>query len=199
MGFRNAQATRGTGYLEKTLAQLRAIQANKLIPTDHRLGRILDIGCGSFPYFLSHTKFKNKFAIDKQKPNSSSSDIQWICLDLNHADQMPLESSYFDVVTMLALIEHLNPENLVKLFLEVNRILVPGGVLIVTTPASWSNGLLKFLASINFVSKEEIDEHVYNYTLPLLGWYFGSAGFSMTKLKFGYFELGLNLWGMAIK
>jgi hypothetical protein len=49
------------------------------------------------------------------------------------------------------------------------------------------------------VSKEEINEHVYNYTLPLLGWYFGSAGFSMTQLEFGYFEFGLNLWATAKK
>lgn len=199
MVSRKPQATRGTGYIEKLLAQLRANKANKLIPAQFRTGRILDIGCGSYPYFLSHTTFKNKFAIDQQKPYSFTSDIRWTCLDLNHVDQLPFETGYFEVVTLLAVIEHLDPGNLVKLFHEIKRLLIPGGVLIVTTPASWSDGLLKLLASINFVSKEEINEHVYNYTLPLLGWYFGSAGFSMTKLSFGYFEIGLNLWATAIK
>jgi SAM-dependent methyltransferase len=199
MATHKSQATRGTGYLEKYLAQFRANKANKLIPAQFRSGRILDIGCGSYPYFLSHTTFKNKFAIDQQKPNSSTSDIRWICLNLNHVDKLPFDSDYFEVITLLAVIEHLDPGNLVELFREINRVLIPGGVLIVTTPASWSDGLLKFLAAINFVSKEEINEHVFNYTLPLLGWYFGAAGFSMTKLKFGYFEIGLNLWAMAIK
>jgi hypothetical protein len=31
----------------------------------------------------------------------------------------------------------------------------------------------------------------------LIGWYFGSAGFEMGSVRFGYFELGLNLWATA--
>jgi hypothetical protein len=53
------------------------------------------------------------------------------------------------------------------------------------------------MASLNLVSTEEINEHVFAYTLPLLGWYFGRAGFEMTHVRFGYFELGLNLWATA--
>ena len=55
------------------------------------------------------------------------------------------------------------------------------------------------MARMRLVSKEEIDEHVFAYTLPLLGWYFGAAGFRMESLRFGYFELGLNMWATAIK
>jgi len=66
--------------------------------------------------------------------------------------------------------------------------LKPGGRLVITTPASWSDGLLHWMARIGLVSEEEINEHVYAYTLPLLGWYFGQAGFGMSKVKFGYFE-----------
>ena len=57
--------TRGKGLLEPTLAHLRTQRANRLIPTDLRAGRILDIGCGSFPYFLAHTSFEEKFAVDQ--------------------------------------------------------------------------------------------------------------------------------------
>jgi len=63
--------------------------------------------------------------------------------------------------------------------------LKPGGRLVITTPASWSDGLLHWMARIGLVSEEEINEHVYAYTLPLLGWYFGQAGFGMSKVKFG--------------
>jgi hypothetical protein len=38
---------------------------------------------------------------------------------------------------------------------------------------------------------------VFAYTLPLIGWYFGTAGFEMGKLRFGYFEFLLNLWAIA--
>ena len=73
------------------------------------------------------------------------------------------------------------------------------GVQTCALPISWSDGLLKFMARINLVSAEEIHEHAYAYTLPLLGWYFGQAGFEMTKTKFGYFEFMLNMWATAQK
>ena len=98
---------------------------------------------------------------------------------------------------MLALIEHLDPSKLIELFSEAYRIMVPKGVLILTTPSSWTNGLLRWMARINLVSLEEIEEHKYAYTLPLIGWYFGKAGFAMEKIQFGYFEMMLNMWAVA--
>lgn len=77
---------------------------------------------------------------------------------------------------MFAVIEHLNPAGLVKLFGEAHRTLRKGGLILLTTPAAWSDGLLQVLARLNLVSAEEIKEHVYVYTLPLIGWYFGKAG-----------------------
>ena len=55
------------------------------------------------------------------------------------------------------------------------------------------------MSRINLVSKEEIDEHTYAYALPIIGWYFGQAGFEMTKIRFGYFEAILNMWAIAEK
>jgi hypothetical protein len=69
--------------------------------------------------------------------------------------------------------------------------------LVLTTPSAWSDGILRWLARFNLVSTEEIDEHQYVYTLPLIGWYFGHTGFEMTKVKFRYFEFILNLWAVA--
>jgi hypothetical protein len=57
--------TRGKGFLEPFLARQRAQTANQLIPPQLRQGRILDIGCGTYPYFLAHTEFEKKFAIDQ--------------------------------------------------------------------------------------------------------------------------------------
>lgn len=192
-----ARLTRGTGILESQLARLRARQANHLIPDRLRQGRILDVGCGSTPYFLAHTSFQEKFAIDQLEPSTASSDILWHTLNLNVEPHLPFEDSFFSVVTMLAVVEHLNPTSLVAFFAEVHRILQPRGMLIITTPAAWSGGLLNTLARLNLVSAEEIREHVYLYSLPLLGWYFGKAGFAMNGLRFGYFELMLNLWATA--
>src|SRR5512135_292109 len=194
--------TRGKGLLEPLLARLRMQRANSLIPADLRDGRILDIGCGSFPYFLSHTAFREKFAVDQlQMPpeTAARNQIEFFALDLNKQPQLPFEGDYFDVVTLLAVVEHLDPDNMAILFQEACRVLKPGGIVILTTPAAWSDGLLKFMARVNLVSAEEIHEHAFAYTLPLLGWHFGQAGFKMSKIKFGYFELMLNMWATAEK
>ena len=55
------------------------------------------------------------------------------------------------------------------------------------------------MARLSLVSAEEIHEHAFAYTLPLLGWHFGQAGFQMKKVKFGYFELMMNMWATAQK
>ncbi|HUO86289.1 MAG TPA: class I SAM-dependent methyltransferase [Thermoanaerobaculia bacterium] len=189
--------TRGRGLLEPTLARLRARRANRLIPAELRRGRILDVGCGSYPYFLSHTSFREKLALERQQPADTPPGIRWLELDLNTTPELPFPDRHLDVVTMLAVVEHLDPASLEVLFADIHRVLRPGGRLIVTTPASWSDGLLKLMARLRLVSAEEIDEHVFAYTQPLLGWFFGRAGFARDRVRFGYFEGWLNLWATA--
>jgi SAM-dependent methyltransferase len=191
--------TRGWGLLEPWLARLRSDKANKLIPSHLRQGRILDIGCGTFPYFLSHTYFREKYAIDQNNRPDHLNDINWHMLDLNAAPSLPFLENYLNVVTMLAVVEHLDPAALTHLFADIYRVLRPGGVVILTTPSAWSNNLLRYMARLHLVSEQEIQEHVFAYTLPLLGWYFGRAGFPMNSVRFGYFELGLNMWAVAQK
>ncbi|HTQ80471.1 MAG TPA: methyltransferase domain-containing protein [Thermoanaerobaculia bacterium] len=200
--------TRGHGLLEPFLARQRARLANRQIPERLRTGRILDIGCGSFPYFLSHTSFREKYAIDQLPPAAPAdsaapsdigdiADIAWHTLNLNAAPSLPFAEGHFSAVTLLAVVEHLDPGSLVQLLKEVHRVLAPAGRVIITTPAPWSDGLLHAMARLRLVSAEEIEEHVYVYTHALLGWYFGKADFPMEKIRSGYFELGLNMWATA--
>ena len=202
MSLPSNSLTRGKGLLEPILARLRTQRANNLIPKDLRAGRILDIGCGSFPYFLAHTAFKEKFAVDQlpmPKETAVNNQIEFFTLNLNEVPHLPFEDDYFTAVTLLAVVEHLNPDSMALLFKESRRVLKSGGVVVLTTPAAWSDGLLKFMARINLVSAEEIHEHAFAYNLPLLGWHFGQAGFEMTRVKFGYFEFMLNMWATATK
>lgn len=189
--------TRGKGLLEPFLARRRARQAESLIPKELRDGRLLDIGCGSYPYFLSHTSFREKYAIDQLPPATERPGIRWHTLNLNEAPRLPFEAEYFAAVTLLAVVEHLDPESLVELLREVRRVLRPQGRVVITTPAPWSDGLLHWMARVGLVSAEEIEEHVYAYNHSLLGWYFGKADFPMRNIRTGYFELRLNMWATA--
>jgi SAM-dependent methyltransferase len=125
--------------------------------------------------------------------------IEYFNLDLNLKPVLPFGIDFFSAVTLLAVVEHFDPASMAILFTDIFRILKPGGMVILTTPAAWSDKLLHGMARVNLVSMEEIKEHAYAYTLPLLGWYFGQAGFAMDKIRFGYFEFGLNMWAVAEK
>jgi len=87
--------------------------ANKLIPDSARKGRILDIGCGSYPFFLINTKFREKHGIDPfVKLSKSYGKITLKKQDLEEKPRTSYPDNYFDVVAMLAVFEHLQQKKL---------------------------------------------------------------------------------------
>ncbi len=134
---------------------LRAVNAEKYIEPGNR---ILDIGCGD-GYFLLRSKCKERYGIDKI---------------LGDKMIMPLgfPDNYFNYVTMLAVIEHIEePEPLLK---DIYRMLKPGGKLIITTPVK--NAELFIRLYVKNISKEH---HLYYNTKKiknLMGDYFYLSG-----------------------
>jgi SAM-dependent methyltransferase len=197
-----AQVTRGHGLLESWLSKERAKRANLLIPEHLREGRILDIGCGSHPYFLAHTTFREKYSLDQIEMPAETAALYRITHrthDLDQDPRLPFDDEMFSAITLLAAIEHVEPDVAVRFLREAYRALVPGGRLIVTTPAAWTDGLLHLLAKLRFVSPEEIHEHAFAYSLPTLGCCLGQAGFEPKKFQCGHFELRMNLWAVGEK
>lgn len=192
------QATRGSGLLETFLAKRRVKLANSFIPDAARKGKILDIGCGSYPFFLLNTNFKEKIGIDYSLKKDLK--YQGIALYNNSIeDKLLFEDNTFDVITMLAVFEHIEPNKLPTLLAEIYRILKPGGIYIMTTPCVWSDKLLRFLASIKMVSAEEINEHKDAYNHERIQEYLINANFNKKDIKLGYFEYFLNNWAIAKK
>lgn len=119
---------------------LRAINTEKYITKGERL---LDIGCGD-GYFLRRSKCTENYGVDKLFGD-------------NIVDKLDFPDSYFDYVTMLAVIEHLEqPEKIIR---EIHRILKPGGKLIFTTPKEQAEILIKL-----YIKNIE-DEHESYFTL----------------------------------
>jgi len=200
----NKKSTRGFGIFEQFLAKQRAKMANKLIPAQKRGGRILDIGCGIFPLFLQNTEFSEKYGMDKMAEQSDGHflEMQKITLkkyNIIEQNLLPFEDGYFDVVTMLAVFEHIEPKNLVEIMKEVNRVLKAGGMFVMTTPACWTDGLLRFMAKLKLISLIEIDDHRDVYNHSKISVILQKANFPEEKLKFGFFEVFMNLWVTAIK
>ena len=191
-------ATRGNGLLEGFLSSKRAKLADRLIPDDARLGRILDIGCGTTPYFLEGVVFREKHGVD-QVVDQATAKVKnnGICLEkynIGGPDNLPYDNSYFNVVTMLAVIEHIEPDYINNLLVDISRVLKSNGLLIITTPSAISDNILKAMAKLGLVSKEEIGEHkdVYDHhkVIKLLV----NAGFTRHNIRYGYFEARLNMW-----
>jgi SAM-dependent methyltransferase len=195
--------TRGHGILEGFLARQRTSQAHKLIGASRHKGRVLDIGCGSYPLFLVSTNFAEKYGLDRVQVNASdevrAQNVTLIEHDLTSGQALPFSGDFFDVVTMLAVFEHVDANLIQQLVAEVRRVLRPGGVYVMTTPSSWAEGLLKLLARLGMVSHEELDEHKRQYRPSEMRSIFVKAGFGSDQVRFGYFEAGMNIWATAVK
>lgn len=195
--------TRGKGKLESFLSQQRSKMANSLIPDQLRSGTILDIGCGSYPLNLINTKFEKKYGLEKIDNDISDifekHKINIIKFDMENEEKLPFEDNSFEVITMLAVFEHIEPVNLVQNLSEIYRVLKKDGVFIMTTPAIWTDKILRTMSLLNLVSKEEIEEHKDAYSPKKILPYLLDSGFQEGKIKFGYFELYMNVWAMAYK
>lgn len=191
--------TRGSGVLEKNLAKRRAKLVNSLIPNSLRTGRILDIGCGTIPYFLNSIKFGDKFGIDKNMSEQVGSDIVLKKYNFELAVSLPFSDSFFSAVSLLAVIEHINEVTSLHILKESHRTLQSGGALIITTPWGGAKGLLELLARLNIVSPEEINEHQQFFSKKMLLEQLVRAGFSADNIEVGSFQFGLNLFAIAKK
>jgi ubiquinone/menaquinone biosynthesis C-methylase UbiE len=127
---------------------LRAINAEKYMnPAE----RHLDIGCGD-GYFLRRSKCQERFGMDK-------------LLGDDVTDKLDFPDSYFDYVTMLAVIEHVScPE---KIFMEVARVLKTDGRFIITTPRKSADLLIKIYAKN--IDEEHVEYFDYNRIKELAG------------------------------
>jgi SAM-dependent methyltransferase len=198
------QPTRGHGALEGYLARKRARMANRLIPSELRSGRLLDIGCGSYPYFLTATHFAEKWGVDQvfdaeARLQLGHEHVNLLPFDAQQNSVLPFPDNHFSVVTMLAVFEHIATDRLALLLSQVRRVLKLDGLYIATTPAYWTDGLLKTLASARMLSSVEIDEHKGTYRHADIKRALREAGFLSPAIRQGYFELFMNTWSVAKK
>ena len=198
------QPTRGHGALEGYLARRRASLANRLIPSELRSGRLLDIGCGSYPYFLSTTTFAEKWGVDQvfdaeTQLQLGHEHVSLVPFNAQQNPTLPFPDGHFSAVTMLAVFEHIATDRLPELLSEVRRVLKLDGVYIATTPAYWTDGLLKTLAAVRLLSSVEIEEHKGAYRHADIKRALKEAGFPSSVIRQGYFEMFMNTWSVAKK
>ena len=200
----SSHMVRGYGPLDLFLAKQRYKIAKRRIRLAKKSGRILDIGCGSYPLFLAGVDFSEKYGLDKMVQADSCAEapgkeITLVQHEIEKNQSLPFEDDFFDVVSMLAVFEHIEPARLVEMLREIHRVLKVGGLYIMTTPASWTDRLLKVMAKLGLISEVEISEHKGSYGVEKVSFILQEAGFAKDNLRFGYFELFMNIWVCATK
>jgi len=111
-----------------------------LLPPDKE--RLLDVGCGDGDFiFMANAKFKECYGIDvsslriecakeRSKEILGGDNIHFSNYDADEG--IPFNNSFFDVVTCVAVLEHVfNPPNVLD---EIHRVLKPGCIFIVQVP-----------------------------------------------------------------
>ena len=110
---------------------------------------------------------------------------------------LPFENESFEVVTMLAVLEHLNhPLDMLK---QIARVLKPNGVLILTVPSHLAKPVLEFLAyKLKIVSEAEIRDHKAYYNKKDLHHLIAQIP-SLHLKTHKYFQCGMNNFAIVSK
>lgn len=141
-----------------------------------RQGRILDIGC-SIGIFLEEAQRQgfDAWGVELSRWASGQAAAKGLRVFNAPLQELNLENESFDIVTMWDVIEHL-PDPRAELR-EINRVLKPGGLLVITTP-DFTSLLSKVLGRAwQSVSLQ----HIYYFTPPTLGKMLSACGFSVVK------------------
>jgi SAM-dependent methyltransferase len=171
---------------------LRRIRIGKVLDEIKKIPdcTLLDVGCGFNHKFLYTVEpwISHGTGIDFKVPEVRSKKIRTIQSKLN--DTLPFTENSFDIVTMLAVLEHLErPREICR---EIVRVLKPGGRLVLTVPGKCAKPVLEFLAfRLGIVNRVEIEDHKKYYDLPELQELVQSVG-KIVIVKHAHFQLGMN-------
>ena len=172
---------------DRTIRQMRSRAVLRRIGENVRL---LDVGCGQDNFFVRTAPklLAGSLGID---PNLRDEALDERGRRTTLDQVLDETNAQFDVVTSLAVIEHLPVDQVpaeMKSFLAALR---PGGRLVLTTPSPRARPVLEFLAyRLRVISADEIRDHRHYYTHGELLRLAEDAGFKNASVK--SFQLGMN-------
>ena len=181
-------------FLEPILRKMRLKRVVSCIPKNTVL---LDVGCGTSAAFLKviSPDIKQGFGVDFKVEDTQFNNIKTTQLRLDN--KLPFENSTFDVVTMLAVLEHIEKEQ--EILREIYRVLVPGGKLIITVPSVWSQPVLEFMAyKLRLVSEAEVRDHKRYYNREKLKKVLIEAN-GFDDFNHQYFQMRMNNFCTVVK
>lgn len=105
-------------------------------------------------------------------------------------DHSVMEDTNPDTIVSLAVIEHIEFDEVFKIFHKFKKILNKGGRIFLTTPTKMAKPVLEFLAFLGIVDKENIAEHKHYWSKKEIYDLANKTGFVVNKFK--RFQVGFN-------
>ena len=181
--------TKNFNALDNFIARYRL---NKIVNfiSDHDV--VLDFGCGHQGYLLNYIqgKIKKGFGLDPETGNKQEKNLVFKKYIFNSTSKLPFKNKEIDKIVMLAVLEHIEINEVVYLFKEFKRILKKDGLIVLTTPTPLSKPILEFMSLIRIISREEIMDHKKYYWKKDIQIIADKTGLKL--VSYSFFQLGLN-------
>ena len=149
---------------------------------------VLDIGCGDGAMFrLLQGRYRYGFGVDPTLDADVSSESYHL-----YRGEVPgalPQGIEVDLITMLAVMEHLSPEEQAALAKGCHTLLKPGGRIVVTVPSPRVDDILHILAKLRLIDGMSMHEH-YGFVPQKTVEVFAPPGFKLVQHR--KFQLGLN-------
>lgn len=100
-----------------------------------------------------------------------------------------VDDERFDVITLLAVLEHVEPSELPSWQQACERLLSPGGYVVATVPSPRVDAVLDVLTRFRLIAGMSIDEH-HGFDVSAVPSLFPSPAFELTVHR--RFEFGMN-------
>jgi len=171
--------------LDRILQRWRIAKVRPYIPKG---ARVLDVGCADGALFKQlRGRIKEGVGIDPGLNRSVDMDhckliAGWFPQDLS-------DDRTYDVITMLAVLEHVPPEQQPQLAMACVRFLAPGGYLIITVPSPMVDWILRLLKVMRLIDGMSLEQH-YGFDPRQTPAIFSVKGIALVKAM--KFQFGLN-------
>ncbi|MCK0107695.1 class I SAM-dependent methyltransferase [Flavobacteriaceae bacterium S0825] len=105
-------------------------------------------------------------------------------------DHSKMEATKWDTITSLAVIEHIEYEEVFEIHQKFKTLLKPKGRIFLTTPTKIAKPVLELLAFLNVIDKTNIGEHKHYWNKKEIYYLAEKTGFTVSKYR--KFQFGFN-------
>jgi 2-polyprenyl-3-methyl-5-hydroxy-6-metoxy-1,4-benzoquinol methylase len=171
--------------LDRFLQRRRIAQVCPFIP---RGARVLDIGCGNGALFRRCGGLIRQGVGLDPTLTAPVREERFELLPGRFPEALP-DTGPFEVIVMLAVLEHIPEVQLHSFAEQCAARLQPGGLMLITTPSPLVDRILDLLLALRLIDGMSLDEH-HGFDPRRTPAIFGAAG--LTLVKAARFQAGLN-------